>query len=118
MFPIEGRLVEGRPVEGRLVEGRPVDGLEIDGRLVTPPLTSGCLAGVTRELVLEVADVDEMDVPMSALFETTEAFITSTTRDVLAIGRVDGVELPSAPGPLTQAAAAAFAEMRAAQIDP
>jgi branched-subunit amino acid aminotransferase/4-amino-4-deoxychorismate lyase len=35
----------------------------IDGRLVTPPLSSGCLAGVTRELVLEVTDAVEEDIP-------------------------------------------------------
>lgn len=40
-----------------------------DGRLVTPPLSSGCLAGVTRALVLEWLDVEEEDVHLSELAE-------------------------------------------------
>ena len=38
-----------------------------------------------------------------------EAFLTSTTREVQAIRAVDGTPLPAAPGPLTEAAARAFA---------
>ena len=37
----------------------------VDGRLLTPPLSSGCLAGVTRALVLEVTDAVEEDIPMA-----------------------------------------------------
>jgi branched-chain amino acid aminotransferase len=39
------------------------------GELVTPPLTSGCLAGVTRALVLEWTGAIERDVPLGALLE-------------------------------------------------
>ena len=38
----------------------------VDGRLVTPPLSSGCLAGVTRDLVLELTEAIEADLPMDA----------------------------------------------------
>ena len=92
--------------------------IEMAGRLITPPLSSGCLAGVTRELVLEISDVEELDVPMSALMSTSEAFVTSTTRDVLAVAHIDGIALPSAPGPLTVAAAAAFAELKSKNSEP
>ncbi len=92
--------------------------IEADGRLITPPLTSGCLAGITRELVLELVEVEERDVPIAALHATSEAFITSTTRDVLAVSHVDGVALASAPGPLTTAAAAAFASLKARTKEP
>ena len=34
----------------------------LDGRLITPPLSSGCLAGITRDLVLETTDAIEADV--------------------------------------------------------
>ena len=45
----------------------------VDGALVTPPLSSGCLAGVTRALVLEVVpEADEDDVPIDALAEADE----------------------------------------------
>ncbi|MGY6500940.1 MAG: aminotransferase class IV [Acidimicrobiales bacterium] len=92
--------------------------LGIDGRLVTPPLSAGPLAGITRELVLEVTEAVEADLPLSALFEADEAFLTSSTRDVQAIRAVDGSPLGACPGPLTEAAAAAFARLMANDLDP
>jgi branched-chain amino acid aminotransferase len=91
--------------------------IALDGRLVTPPLSSGCLAGVTRDLVLEVADVVEDDIPMGAFLAAAEVFLTSTGRDVQAVHRIDTREL-EVPGPLTKAAAAAFADLAAATSDP
>ena len=88
------------------------------GRLITPSLDSGCLAGITRELVLELTDATEQDVPLGALAQADEAFLTSTTRDVQAIHAVDGHRLPSAPGPITEAAAKAFAQLKATNLDP
>lgn len=90
----------------------------IGGRLITPPLSAGPLAGITRELVLEVTDAVEEDLPLSALFDADEAFLTSSTRDVQAIRAVDGSPLPTCPGPLTEAAAAAFAALIADDLDP
>jgi branched-chain amino acid aminotransferase len=87
-------------------------------RLVTPPLSSGCLAGVTRDLVLDVTRGMEQDLPLAALAEADEAFLTSTTREVQPVRAVDGRALGAAPGPLTAAAAAAFAELVARDIDP
>ena len=90
----------------------------LDGRLVTPPLSSGCLAGVTRALVVEWLGVEEVDVPLSALGDADEAFLTSTTRDVQPIATVDGQRLASAPGPLTAKAIEVFATRAAADADP
>jgi branched-chain amino acid aminotransferase len=89
----------------------------IGGRLVTPPLASGCLAGVTRDLVLEVTDAVEEDIAMDAYRAAGEVFLTSTGRDVQPVHRADDRTLP-APGPLTKAAAEAFAELVAANTDP
>ena len=88
------------------------------GELITPSVASGCLAGVTRQLVIELSGAVEKDVPLDALAAADEAFLTSTTRDVHPIHAVDGHWLPAAPGPLTQAAAQAFARLKATQIDP
>ncbi|MGI8684341.1 MAG: aminotransferase class IV [Acidimicrobiales bacterium] len=88
------------------------------GRLVTPPLSSGCLAGVTRALVIEACGVVEDDIPLTALARTHEAFLTSTTREVQPIRAVDGRPLPAAPGPLTAAAAAALSALIADNPDP
>ena len=92
--------------------------LGIGGRLVTPPLASGCLAGVTRALVIELTGAVEEDLPLEALATADEAFLTSTTREVQAINAVDGRSLAAAPGALTEAAADAFARLLATDMDP
>jgi branched-chain amino acid aminotransferase len=84
------------------------------GRVLTPPLSSGCLAGVTRALVIEWTGASEEDLPLQALADADEAFLTGTTRDVQPIRCVDGRSLPAAPGPVTRKAAEVFA-MRAAE---
>ncbi|GHE33006.1 4-amino-4-deoxychorismate lyase [Streptosporangium violaceochromogenes] len=88
------------------------------GRLLTPTTASGCLAGVTRALTLEWCGGVEEDVPLSALYEADEAFLTSTTRDVQPIRMVDKTVLPAAPGPVTAKAMRIFAERSAADLDP
>ena len=104
---------------GNLCEGASTNVfLVIGGRLLTPPLSAGCLAGVTRDLVLEVVESEEADVPLAALATAEEAFLTSSTRDVHPIRSVNGVALPAFPGPLTAAAAAAFSELLARDLDP
>ncbi|MDQ6909723.1 MAG: aminotransferase class IV [Actinomycetota bacterium] len=90
----------------------------LGGRLLTPPLSSGCLAGVTRELVMDVVPVVEEELPMSAVGEADEAFLTSSTREVQPVRAVDGRPLAGAPGPLTAEAAAAFADLVARDRDP
>ncbi|MCY9784926.1 aminotransferase class IV [Nocardiopsis sp. EMB25] len=108
-----------RNVSGNLCEGTGSNVFVVlDGRLVTPPLSAGPLAGITRELVLEWFGGEEEDVPMERLPEVSEAFLTSTGRDVQAILRIDGREVCAGPGPVTVKAAAVFAERAAALIDP
>ena len=89
----------------------------VGGRLVTPPLSSGCLAGVTRALVLEWAGGEEADLPMSALETADEVFLTSTTRDVQAVHSLDGRALGDT-GPITAKALETFTRMAAEQVDP
>lgn len=84
------------------------------GRLLTPPLAAGCLAGVTRALVIEWAGAVEEELPAGALATAEEAFLTGTTRDVQPIRSVSGTVLPAAPGPITRKAAEVFA-MRSAE---
>jgi branched-chain amino acid aminotransferase len=88
----------------------------IDGRLYTPPLSSGCLAGVTRDLVCELVAVSEEALPLAALADADEAFLTSTSRGVQPIATVDGRALPACPGPLTTAASTALEKLRAAPL--
>jgi branched-chain amino acid aminotransferase len=90
----------------------------LDGELVTPPLSSGCLAGVTRALVLEWTDAVERDIPPAALLGADEVFLTSSTRDVQGVHAVGDDEYARAPGPVTQRVSAVFAERAAAEVDP
>lgn len=95
-------------LSGNLCEGTGTNVfVGLDGELVTPPLSAGCLAGVTRGLVLEVTGARERDVSASELGRVSEAFLSSTTRGVHPIARIDDRPL-EAPGPLTKAAEAAF----------
>ncbi len=93
-----------------------------DGVAITPPLASGALAGVTRELTLEWAreagvPVREEPVPMSHARDADEVFITSTTKDVLPIHAWDDRSY-AAPGPLTARLVSLFAERAASSMDP
>ncbi len=92
--------------------------LELDGVLCTPSLATGCLAGITRALTCELVDVVERDdLTFDDLRRTSEAFLTSSTRDIHPIEAIDGRPL-TAPGPLTRAAANAFTALQAETLDP
>lgn len=86
----------------------------LDGRIHTPPLASGCLAGITRRFAVEWTGAEETDLPMDVLEHAEEIFLTSTLRDIQAVHRVDARELPGAPGPVTAKAMRVFAERAAA----
>jgi len=86
-----------------------------DGRALTPPLASGCLPGVTREILLEIApkvgiDVAEHDLTLDDLSAAQEAFISSTTREVAAVESISPNWNYKAPGPVTRALDCAFRE--------
>lgn len=94
--------------------------LMVDGALCTPGLGTGCLPGVTRELILEIdpSIVIRDDLRADDLRRASEAFLTSTSRAVQPIGWVDGIEIPGVPGPRTQAMAERFAQLQARSFDP
>ncbi len=79
----------------------------VDGELRTPTLDSGCLAGITRRLVLEWVGGREVDEPIEVVAEASEIFLVSTTRDVQGVARWDDREL-EAPGPVTAEALATW----------
>jgi branched-chain amino acid aminotransferase len=89
-----------------------------DGRLVTPPLSSGCLPGVTRDLLIELVEVVEEVMPVAGLAQVDEAFLSSSTREVQPIAAINGRRLAGAPGPLTKAAADAFRDLVERDLDP
>lgn len=89
----------------------------VDGEARTPTLASGCLAGVTRALVVEWCGVLEVDEPLSVLEQADELFLVSTTRDVQPLRRLDERELV-VPGRVTQEAMTTWALREAEGIDP
>lgn len=89
----------------------------VDGQVLTPKLSDGCLAGITRALVVKWFDVVEATLPMSVLQTADEVFITSSTRDVSPVAHIDGRDVP-APGPITQRIAREFRERITAEPDP
>src|SRR6478735_7806197 len=69
-----------------------------DGILLTPPLTSGCLPGITREVVIELAGslgipCEERDLTVEALQTADEAFLTSSIQGVAGISRFEEREM-------------------------
>lgn len=73
-----------------------------DGNWLTPPLSSGCLPGVTRALVLELfrelgVPVNEVVIPLSELPLAEAAFLTSSLREIQTVSAIDGRELPEPP---------------------
>ncbi|GAB2771094.1 aminodeoxychorismate lyase [Streptomyces chlorus] len=104
---------------GRLCEGTGSNVFVVlDGEIHTPPVASGCLAGITRALAVKWTGATETDLPMDVLQRADEVFLTSTLRDVQAVRRVDERELPGAPGPVTAKAMRIFDEHAAADLDP
>ncbi len=107
---------------GDLCEGTGSNVMYVLGeQLVTPTLGSGCLAGVTRALVLEWCagelDVVERDAPIEVLQEADEVLLVGTTRDVQAVVRVDDRELDG-PGPVTRRAQEIWARRAPEDVDP
>ncbi len=73
-----------------------------DGTFLTPPLSSGCLPGVTRALVLELGrslglTMHETTIPLADLPNAEAAFLTSSLREIQTISAIDGRPLPEAP---------------------
>jgi branched-chain amino acid aminotransferase len=104
--------------EGNVCEGTGTNIFVVmDGTIVTPPLSSGPLAGITREVIMEWCDVEERDFTLTEAMVAKEVFITSSLRDVQAVHRWDEIDLGTSH-PMTDHIAATFAERSSAIIDP
>lgn len=77
-----------------------------NGKVLTPPLNSGCLEGVTRGILMEIAP--EAGIPISEhalhvddLYSANEVFIASTLRNVIGVGEIAGRKIANPRGPVT-----------------
>ena len=86
-----------------------------DGKVETPPLSSGCLAGVTREILLEVGTaagipIVEKTLTLQDLYRAQEVFITSTLRSAQAAIQIEHHVLSRVPGVITERLGLLFSE--------
>ena len=77
-----------------------------NGKIHTPPLSSGCLEGVTRGILFEIApeagiNVVEQTLKPEDLYSADEVFISSTNRNIIGVGEIAGHKIAAAPGPIT-----------------
>jgi branched-chain amino acid aminotransferase len=77
-----------------------------NGKVFTPPLNSGCLEGVTRGILFEIAPeagvaVIEQALHPEDLYSADEVFISSTNRNLIGVGEIAGHKIATAPGPVT-----------------
>jgi len=79
-----------------------------DGVIITPPIDGRILAGITREILLDLArqhqiSIEERPILVDELLVCDELFISSSTRGAVAAVRVDQhVVGTGRPGPVTQ----------------
>ena len=99
VLDVDGYLSEGSGENVFLVE---------DGEILTPPIGNSILAGITRSMVMEIAEelgipVREARIPREAVFFCEEIFMTGTAAEITPVRSVDGRPLEkSAPGPVTK----------------
>jgi branched-chain amino acid aminotransferase len=103
---------------GNLCEGTGTNVFCVFGdSVVTPPLSAGCLSGVTRNLVVDWCGVEERDIPLAELATADEVFLTSTTRDVQGLEQLDDRVFP-ADQPVTARVVQVWRERELLDIDP
>lgn len=91
------------------------------GEIVTPPLSDGCLAGVTRALILDLLKKEgiqhrEASVPFEDLPQADEIWISSSTRKLQRVTKLDDATF--GPAPLFEKVRAVFDQLMLEQIDP
>jgi branched-chain amino acid aminotransferase len=86
-----------------------------NGQVSTPPLSAGCLPGVSRAILLEMGDeagvqVREASLPPEDLLGADEVFITSTTREIQPVSAIEDRTIAHVGGPVTERLAKAFSQ--------
>jgi branched-chain amino acid aminotransferase len=101
---------------GRLLEG-PTQSFfcVLGGELCTPPLSDHILESITRRRVLALRDIRERPVARDDLGRVEEAFLASTTLEVLPVSAIEEHEY-AAPGPVTREVMAAFRDRVEAEL--
>lgn len=91
------------------------------GKLITPPLSSGALEGITQDTIMTIArdlgfEAVIGELSRSDLYIADEMFVCGTAAEVSAVNSVDDRVLPC-PGPMTTAIAAEYARAVRGKVD-
>lgn len=104
--------------QGRVTESTASNvGVIRRGILITPPCWLGLLAGITRDVLCELAarmrlPLQEVPFTRHELYTAEEVFLTSTTKDILPVTWVDGRRIGAGrPGPITKRLLRAFRQL-------
>lgn len=94
-----------------------------DGVVHTPPVSSGILAGITRDSVIQLleregVEVRQIELARGSLYTAEEVFLTGTAAEVTPVREIDGRPIgPGRPGPVTLKAQDLFADAVAGKVD-
>lgn len=109
--------------DGLLTEGAATNVFVVsDGQLLTPPLGPHILPGITRQALIDCLHgsahaVREARVSADMLHRADEIWLTSSTREILPVVRLDERSLGDTAGPLWQAIAPRFSDFVQAELD-
>ena len=112
-------------VDGQLCEGATSNVfVEVGAEMLTPPLSAGCLPGITRELILEwasqeglpVREARDGELPLEVLETADHLAVTGSVRGIMPITSMGSRDLR--PGPLTEEVARVFQRNAALLGDP
>jgi len=87
------------------------------GKLITPPPTASILVGITRNVVMELAEKEkievlERDITLHEIYTADEVFLTGTGAEVVPVAEVDGRKIRGGePGPITLMLKTKFSEL-------
>lgn len=110
--------------QGDLCEGATTNVFIVqNGVVLTPPTASGCLPGITREIILEICRlnniaVEETKIPMKLLNEADECFLTSSTRGLQLVARFDDKHFPKKSSSRTQEVLGLYHKLLTENNDP
>ena len=98
LLNLKGFVTEGPGENVFIVKG---------GKLITPPLSSGALEGITRDSIIKIArdegiDFEEREISRDELYEADEAFFTGTAAEVTPIREVDDKPIGKGRGKITE----------------
>lgn len=81
-----------------------------EGVVLTPPVSSGILEGITRNTIIELltaegVEVRQIELARGSLYTADEVFLTGTAAEVTPVREIDGRPMGSGePGPVTRKA--------------